>query len=323
MKLPAIVVAVGVAAAVASGTASAQAAADLAGVREYVKTYQTTWNTHDAAALAASFAEDADMVFGNMPAARGRGAIEAWWRTYFERQEPERRATFDVTSARILAPDVALVNLTSTTGGVGADGAALLERDARGTWLVRRHGGTWLIEAMCGLPTENDRVELIPTLETTRTLMPSVRAFVAEYEEVFNRHDPDALAALYLDDADIVVRERPAAHGAREIRSWWRGYFGQPRPYRAVLIIEDIRAVSDDVALVNVIGTGSPLEATRRLAPSRQTRAMLVLRRVADGWRVAALRVLPAESDRVIRESDRPTMQPATGRQPVGTAPSH
>lgn len=309
--------------AAASGSASTPAAADLSGVREYVQAYQATWNTHDAAALAASFADDADMVFGNMPAARGRQAIAAWWRTYFERQEPQRRATFDVTSARLLAPDVVLVNLTSTTGGVGADGAALVERKARGTWLMRRHGDTWLIETMCGLPTENDRVELVPSLETARALRPDIRAFVREYEDVFNRHDPDALAALYLDDADIIVRERPAAHGAREIKRWWRGYFGQPRPYRAVLIVDDIRAIGDDVALVNVTGTGSPLEATRQLVPTRVARATWVLRRVADRWRVAALRVLPAESDRVIRESDRSDERPTVGSQSVGTAPSH
>jgi len=262
------------------------------------------WNTRDAPAVATFFSEDADLVMGNEPASRGRVAIEAWWRTYFSRQEPERRGTFEVVSARRLSPDVAVVNVTSTTGAAnGADDLPV--RRARGTWVLRRDDGTWLIEAMRGLPTERDSVELLLSTETAESIRPDIRVFVAAYEDAFDLHDPDSLSAFYRDDADIIVREGPVIHGGQAIRDWWRTYFSQPRPYRVLLIIQEIRMMADDVALLNIIGTGEPLDAGGRLVPTRAARATWVILRQDGEWRVAALRMLPGEEDRVIRRIGR------------------
>jgi uncharacterized protein (TIGR02246 family) len=293
---------------------SAQVVADSASVREYVETYQTAFNTHDPTAVAAFFSEDADLVFGNLPAAAGRKAIEAWWRRYFERQEPERRGTFDVTSVRVLPSDVALVNVASTTGGVGAGSEALPVRKARGTWLLRRHGGDWLITAMRGFPTEADRVELVPSLETAQSLRPQIRALVRAYEAAFNTHDPAAIGAFYTDDADIVVRNSPVMHGPQPILDWWRAYFSEPEPdpltrtnwyesMRAVLVIDAIRMVAPDVALINITATAAARQMDAEPLPVRDTRATWVVIHDAGEWRIAALRVLPSENDRIIRRS--------------------
>lgn len=284
---------------------AAQAPADAAGLPEYVEAYRNAWNRHNATAVAAFFGEDADLVMGNLPAARGRGAIEAWWRRYFERQEPERRLTLVLESAHFVAADVAVVDVATTTGGRDRLGLELPTRRFRGTWVLRRQDGPWLISAMRGLPTEEDRVELVPSLETAEALRPRIRAFVAAYEETFNRHDPDALSGFYRDDADIIVREGPVIHGARAIREWWRAYFSRQRPYRALLIIEEIRMMADDVALLNVVATGATLAATDEPAPVRRARGTWVLVRENGEWRIAALRVLPSEDDRVIRASAR------------------
>jgi len=69
--------------------------------------------------------------------------------------------------------------------------------------------------------------------------------------------------------------------------------------------VEEIRMMADDVALLNIIGTGAALEATDQLAPTRQARATWVLLREDGEWIIAALRVLPSEDDHVIRESGR------------------
>ena len=304
LKLHTAIVATSIVVAALPGAATAQTTAETAALRQRVEAHQSAWNTHDPTALAAFFSEDADLVLGNLPAVRGRGAIEAWWRSYFESQEPERRITFDVTSARLLTPGVALVDVATITGGAGRS-EGLPVRKARGTWLLRRDGGEWLISAMRGLPTEEDRVELMPSLETAEALKPQVRAFVAAYEDAFNRHDPDALSAFYRGDADIIVRERPVTQGGQAIRDWWRAYFSQPRPYRALMIIEEIRMMGDDVALLNLIATGATLEATDQPVPIRHARATWVLVREDGEWLIAALRVMPSEKDRVIREPGR------------------
>jgi uncharacterized protein (TIGR02246 family) len=136
----------------------AQTDKDSAAVYEQVEAYQSAWNTHDATALAVFFTEDADFVMGNQPLIRGREGIQNWWRNYFNGQEPERRLSIMVNSVRIITSDVALVNVTTTTGGQDRQGEKLLKRKARGTWVLHRQKGSWLIIAMRGMPTEEDRI---------------------------------------------------------------------------------------------------------------------------------------------------------------------
>lgn len=278
---------------------------DSTAILNYVGEYQRTWNTRDAAGVAAFFTEDADLVMGNMPAAQGRMAIQDWWRQYFDAQEPGRQGTFDVTSLKVLGPGVAIVDVKSTTGGTGRSNEPLVSRYARGTWLVARRDGRWQIAAMRGLPTEEDEVELNPSEAAALDLRPHIRAFVAAYEDAFNRHDPDALSALFSSDADMVIRELPAVRGIQAIRDYWSTYFTEPRPYYALMVIDQIRMVSADVALVNVIGTGAPFEHTAQVEALRTARGTWILTRANGEWRMASLRVLPSEADRVIRTSTR------------------
>jgi uncharacterized protein (TIGR02246 family) len=213
--------------------AGVQEVDDSAGIRARVEQYRTAWNTHDPSALAAFFTEDADFVMGNLPAVHGRRAIRDWWQDYFARQEPERRLTLDVSPVKLIAEDVAVVNVATTTGGHGPEGQELRRRRFRGTWLLQRRGGDWLISAMRGFPQEDDRVVLNASVEAAETLRPQIRAFVAAYEDAWNSHDPSAVSGLYRDDADIMIRNAPLVHGREAIQNWWSTYFSQPRPYHA------------------------------------------------------------------------------------------
>ena len=125
-------------------------------LRARVETYETVWNTHDPAAVAAFFTEDADMIMGNLPTARGRKAIQDFWGKYFAAIEPERRGTFEVISLRLITPDVALINISSETGGSDSDGRELPTRLARGTWVLVQEANGWFISAMRGQPAEGD-----------------------------------------------------------------------------------------------------------------------------------------------------------------------
>jgi len=305
-----------VALAALPGGVRAQAETDSASLREFVEAYQDAINARDAAALATLFSTDADLVMGDLPALRGRAGIEGWWRDHFARLAPERRATFEVVAARLLSADVALMNVAATSSGTRA-GEALPERKGRGTWLLRRGGDAWLIAAMRVLPTERDSVELVSTMEAVRTLRPGLRAFVAAYEDAFNRHDPAGVAAFYTDDADIVVRTSPVLRGRQAILDWWRAYFSERRPsplareswyesMRALLIVDEIRMMAPDVALLEISATATARQPEARPSPVRYARATWVVVREDGTWRIAALRVLPSEDDRVVRRaSDR------------------
>lgn len=286
--------------------ARAQTVEDSAAIRERTDAYLRAWDAHDASGLGTLFAEDADMVMGNQPTARGRRQIRESWRTYFEAQEPERHLRLDIRSLRFLPPDVAIMSVTTTTGGRDGAGGDLPARRFRGTWLWQRRGDGWLISAMRGLPLEEDRVVLNASLEATEALRPDIRGFVAAYEDALDAHDPGAVSAFYSDDAEIIVRNSPVASGRQAIESWWRVYFSEPRPYRALLIIDEMRTIGPDVALLNVTATGAPPERSpARPTPVRYARATWVLAREEAEWRIAQLLVLPSEHDRIVRSGGR------------------
>jgi uncharacterized protein (TIGR02246 family) len=301
-------VALGVLSVWTPAAAAGQAAGDFAAIRARIETYlAAAWDAHDASALGAIFTEDADLVMGNLPAAWGRREIQDSWQTYFRRQEPERRLQLDVASLRFLTPGVATMTVTTTTGGPDSEGRELPARRFRGSWVWRRQRDVWLISAMRGLPLEEDRVDLNATAEAAETLRPDIRGFVAAYEDALNAKDLGALSAFYSDDAELIVRNSPLVSGRQAIEAWWRAYLAEPRPYRALLIIDDIRRITPDVTLLNGTATGAlPQQAAERPTPVRYTRWTWVLVREAGEWRIAQLLVLPSEDDRIIRSGSRP-----------------
>ncbi len=241
-------------------------------------------------------------MMGNLPEARGRQAIREWWKEYFERQEPDRGLTLDVSTVKLIDGNVAIVNVATTTGGHDSTGQELPARKFRGTWLLQRRSGDWLITAMRGFPTEEDRVVLNASVEAAEALSPQIRAFVAAYEDAWNSRDPSAVSGLYRDEADIMIRNVPLVHGREAIRNWWRTYFSQPRPYRAIFIIDEIRMITPGVALINITATGAAVEQTEdQRLPVRYARATWVIVRDAGEWLLSEMWVLPSEDDSIIR----------------------
>lgn len=153
-----VVLAVGIFGSAMLGDAGAQSDRLSQEIDSKVDQYIATWDTHDSKALGDHFTADADMIMGNGPFLDGRGAVNDWWRDYFAVQEPERELTIEVLSIRSIAADVALLNVRTTTGGQTAQGVELVARRARGTWVLVRHDDEWLISAMRGMPTEQDRI---------------------------------------------------------------------------------------------------------------------------------------------------------------------
>ena len=286
-------------------TTVAQTVEDSTTLHELVEAYQQTFNTRDAAALSKFFTEDADVVVGNLLEAKGRQAVENLWRNYwrsqFNKQEPGRRGTFTVNSLRKITTDVALINLLSVTGGRDTSGTELRPRRARGTWVVHRLDGEWLIASVFMMPAETDSVVLGASIETAESLRPHIRAFVKAYEDAYDSHDPSAVTTFFRNDADIIVRNKPLVHGKQAIQEWWSSYFSTPRNFKVIMIIDEIRSITNDVVQVNLTVTGAIPGTENKLQPLRQTSANWILVRESGEWRIAALRVLPGKEDRVIR----------------------
>jgi uncharacterized protein (TIGR02246 family) len=105
------------------------------------------WNRHDAAALAAIFAEDADFtnVFGIL--AQGRGGIEALHAPLFRTIFKESHLTVTETRVRLIRPDVASVDVRwKMTGARDPHGNPWPKREGLLNWIATRHGDRWLID---------------------------------------------------------------------------------------------------------------------------------------------------------------------------------
>ena len=283
----------------------AQSTKDSTELYKRIQKYQRTFNTRDAAALSEFFTEDADVVVGNLLKVKGRQAIEDFWRNYwrsqFNRQEPGRRGTFTVNSLRKITTDVALINLLSVTGGRDTTGTELRTRNARGTWVVHRLDGEWLIASIFMMPAVTDSVVMGASIETAESLRPHIREFVKAYEDAYDSHNPSMVTSYFQNNADIIVRNKPLVHGKQAIQEWWNSYFSTPRNFKVIMIIDEIRTITNDVVQVNLTVTGAIPGTEDKPQPLRQTSANWILVRESGEWRIAALRVLPGKEDRVIR----------------------
>jgi steroid delta-isomerase-like uncharacterized protein/uncharacterized protein (TIGR02246 family) len=118
-------------------------------IEEFVRKYEETWQSHSAERLAEHFAEDADMIVGILPRISGRAAIENWWDVYYSRIDSGRVIAISIESVRVPSPDIALLDVETTTGGTHSETREVLEsRRARGTWMVTRVDDDWKISAL-------------------------------------------------------------------------------------------------------------------------------------------------------------------------------
>lgn len=109
---------------------------DEAKIRAIAGTYQTAYNEHDASHYGALWAPDAEAIILDNEHAVGRDAIlraqEAFWAS-----SPKLRMNLTVNTVRFVGRDVAIADFTR-------DG----EVRNRGTWILHRRDGTWLIVAL-------------------------------------------------------------------------------------------------------------------------------------------------------------------------------
>jgi uncharacterized protein (TIGR02246 family) len=123
-------------------------------LRTLVQTFQTVWDAHDAGRLAELFSDDADQIMGDGPTTAGRQAIRQWWQARFASMERGRKITLTVSSARLISPDVGVINTVAVTGGRDSQGQSLPSDTDRGTWVVVNKAGQWLIAALRVYPAE-------------------------------------------------------------------------------------------------------------------------------------------------------------------------
>src|SRR5436309_8004258 len=131
---------------------------------------------------------------------------------------------------------------------------------------------------------------LVPAQNTNAPEESQIRQVIQQYLHARERRDPKAVAAVFTPDADQLVSSGEWRRGRDEVV---RGTMASSRStggHRSITV-ESVRFLTRDVAIADGRYDLTELAggATRRMWTT------LVVKRTADGWRVAAIRnMLPA-----------------------------
>ena len=118
----------------------------------------------------------------------------------------------------------------------------------------------------------------------------AVRAVVQKYVDAREARDPKAIEPLFTEDADQLVSDGTWRRGRDALV---RGMLESSRrnPARRSITVESVRFLSPEVALVD----GRYIQKGAEGGKDREMWTAITLKRVAGGWRIAAIRnMLPA-----------------------------
>jgi uncharacterized protein (TIGR02246 family) len=121
-------------------------AGDDAAIRQVVERYSEASNHHDAQAVAALYAADAD--FTNMygGSQHGRPAIEKFYANLFSGRLKEAHRSDTVKSVRMLDPQLAVMDANwEMSGTISPNGKPSPVRKGMLTWVMAKRGGKWYI----------------------------------------------------------------------------------------------------------------------------------------------------------------------------------
>jgi uncharacterized protein (TIGR02246 family) len=132
-------------AAATAWAAPASQAADSAAINKLYSDFNHTLNDHDARAMAALFANDADFITIGGTTQHGRAAIEQHMQTLFA--GPLKNIHRDVTlrGIRFLRPDTAAIDSDFVTTGIVLNGAEVPRAKGLYDWIVMKRQGHWMI----------------------------------------------------------------------------------------------------------------------------------------------------------------------------------
>jgi uncharacterized protein (TIGR02246 family) len=117
-------------------------------IRQLGAAWDKAWNTHDMRALALLVSPTVDFIHVLGGWLGGREAFERYHARLHETRFKTSSTQTQGMTIKPLAQDVCVVHRNwRMTGEQGPEGSALPSRDGIITWIVRREGAKWLIEA--------------------------------------------------------------------------------------------------------------------------------------------------------------------------------
>ena len=191
---------------------AAPAAADKAAADEVTGAWVKAFDSGDAKAVAALYAEDARSFPPDSGRISGRDAIESYWRGDIGSGGAATKLTpTDSVAQRDLLHVEGLYEVSAKDGGVVAKGQyQQLWKRVDNQWKVQHE--IWRLDpSLQRNPDTADRLESLWTA-------------------AYNAQDSARLAALYHDDAVLSTRPTGSLVGRNAIASFWKDDFGDGKP---------------------------------------------------------------------------------------------
>jgi uncharacterized protein (TIGR02246 family) len=225
-------------AAVVAFSASAQRASPT-DVQELADRWVSAYNKHDRAALGALYTNNARLMMHGAPTIAGREAIETFWAGDFEDRDP--LTLLKVTNS-VTGSDMVLVHgdyqVVSRTDGSELGGGRFAHVWTRGTptaeWRLDRD--LW-----------NEPFDPYTAAEAASA--DEVSRLAARWTEAYNKHDRQALQALYGDDARLMMHGAPTIAGRAAIGAFWAEDFGESNPLTLLKVTHALEGA--DMVLVH------------------------------------------------------------------------
>lgn len=194
------------------------------------------YNRHDREALSALYTEDARLMMHGSATIGGRDSIEQFWASDFEDRDP--------------------LTLLSVTHAVNGVDMILVHGDYK---VVSREDGRQLgFGRFAHLWTNNGSGEW--RLERDLWNQPyepydataggeHIQELADRWTQAYNRHDREALAAVYREDARLMMHGGPAFVGRDGIGAFWAEDFQEDNPLTVLTVTHAVDG--DDMILVH------------------------------------------------------------------------
>ena len=125
---------------------SAPKEADSAAIKMLLSKFTAGFNSHDAAAMGALFADNADFTNLRGASLHGREKIQANFVTLFKTLLKDAKRTDSPRDIRLLTPTLAAIDSDATIdGSLAPDGKPNPLRKGLMSWIVAKQGGAWHI----------------------------------------------------------------------------------------------------------------------------------------------------------------------------------
>jgi len=125
---------------------SAPKEADSAAIKMLLSKFTDAFNRHDAAAMGALFAEDADFTNLRGASLHGHEKIQANFVTLFKGILKDAKRTDSARDIRLLTPTLAAIDSDDTIdGSLAPDGKPNPLRKGLMSWIATKQGGMWHI----------------------------------------------------------------------------------------------------------------------------------------------------------------------------------